>query len=326
MNKIQLLNRRVQTGSQSLSVLDECLNNNIYIEHSCKTGQCGVCKTTLVVGEVVELQEQLALSDEDRQKCQILTCCCKPKTDIVIDAEELSVLRDIEVKTFPVRVSKLVKHTNLIIEVLLRLPPSANLDFIEGQYLDVIHNNILRSYSIASTSKDKEIKLIIKKHEDGEMSDYWFNKSNINDLLRIEGPKGTFFLRNPHLPLIFLATGTGIAPILSMLKKLDNDFDFNQTQSIVLYWGNRSPDEFVWQPKFKKIKVDIHRVCSKPPKTWTEEAGYVQDVALKNKHNLFVSVVYACGSNRMICNAKEKFIQAGLTGNNFYSDAFLQTY
>ena len=112
-------------------------------EYSCKTGQCGVCKTTLLEGEVVELQQQIALTKE--QNNQILTCCCAPKTDILIDAEDLRALHGIETKTLPARISTIKKHTADIIEVTLKLPPTANFKFLEGQYLDVIQNNLRRT-------------------------------------------------------------------------------------------------------------------------------------------------------------------------------------
>ncbi len=310
----------------SVSILDSALNSDLIFEYSCKTGQCGVCKTTLLEGGVIELQSQVALTDHQRKSNQILTCCCAPKTDVLIDAEDLSALHGIETKTLPARINTIKKYTADIIEVTLRLPPTANFKFLEGQYLDVLQNSIRRSYSIASTSSQKEITLLIKRFENGKMSEYWFNQAKENDLLRIEGPKGTFFLRDNSKPLLFLATGTGIAPIISILKRLEEDPDYEQSQPIIVYWGARYPQEFIWQPEFKKLNVDFVQVCSKPNDDWNGEIGYIQDIALQKQPGLVKFAVYACGSNAMIQSAKQLFTEAGLPENQFYSDAFVQSF
>lgn len=308
------------------SILDAALKSALVFEYSCKNGQCGVCKTTLLKGNIVELQAQLALTDQERKDDKILTCCCAAATDIEIDAVDLSALHDIEIKTLPARVSQVAYLSDNIVEVTLRLPPTAHFQFIEGQYLDVIWNSIRRSYSIASISIEKEINLLIKRFENGQMSDYWFNKIQANDLLRIEGPKGTFFLRDTETPLIFLATGTGIAPIKSILHRLEQDPDYHQKHPIAVYWGNRYPDEFVWKADFHKLKVDFSHVLSKPVADWAGEAGYVQDIALLKHTNLNECAVYACGSNVMIQSAKQVFLASGLPENRFYSDAFVQSF
>lgn len=310
----------------SVSILDAAMNSGLVFEYSCKTGQCGVCKTTLLEGEIIELQSQVALTDHQRESNQILTCCCAPKTDVLINAEDLSALHGIETKTLPARINSIKKHTADIIEVGLRLPPTANFKFLEGQSLDVLQNSIRRSYSIASTSNQKEIALLIKRFENGKMSNYWFNQAKENDLLRIEGPKGTFFLRDNSKPLLFLATGTGVAPIMSILQRLDENDDYQQKQSISVYWGNRFPEEFVWQPEFKNLNVDFIKVCSKPGSTWAYEIGYVQNVALQKQPGLVNCAVYACGSNDMIQSAKQLFTEAGLPETQFYSDAFVQSF
>lgn len=324
--KVETKENKLFEGAADQSILVSALKANLVFEYSCKTGQCGVCKTTLLEGEVIELQSQLALTEKQKKNNQILTCCCAPKTHILIDAEDLSALHGIEIKTLPVRVNTIKKHTADIIEVTLRLPPTANFNFLEGQYLDVVQNTIRRSYSIASMSSQKEISLLIKRFENGKMSDYWFNQARENDLLRIEGPKGTFFLRDNSRPLLFLATGTGIAPIISILKSLDENQDYKQEKPITVYWGNRYPEEFVWQPDFKKLEVNVTKICSKPTQDWTGETEYVQNVAIQKQPGLVDCAVYACGSNDMIQSAKQLFTEAGLSENQFYSDAFVQSF
>ena len=308
------------------TILDSAFSSELVFEYSCKSGQCGTCKTTLLKGEIIEVQKQLAL-DKDDAHDQFLTCCCVAASDILIDAIDLSAMHGIEVKILPTRINSLDLLSEDIMQVKLRLPPASNFEFLEGQFIDIIGpNSIRRSYSIASISSNKEIILLIKRVENGELSNYWFNEARLNDLLRLEGPKGTFYLRDRVKPLVFLATGTGIAPIISILDKLDSDPDFNQIENISLFWGNRVQQDFVWHPNFKKINVDFYPVISKNDDDWSGETGYVQDVALRVLNNVKNVHVYACGADVMIDCAKSNFIRSGLNEKDFYSDKFLQSY
>ena len=231
------------------TILDSAFSSELVFEYSCKSGQCGTCKTTLLKGEIIEVQKQLAL-DKDDAHDQFLTCCCVAASDILIDAIDLSAMHGIEVKILPTRINSLDLLSEDIMQVKLRLPPASNFEFLEGQFIDIIGpNSIRRSYSIASISSNKEIILLIKRVENGELSNYWFNEARLNDLLRLEGPKGTFYLRDRVKPLVFLATGTGIAPIISILDKLDSDPDFNQIENISLFWGNRVQQDFGLRPE-----------------------------------------------------------------------------
>ena len=308
------------------TILDSAFSSELVFEYSCKSGQCGTCKTTLLKGEIIEVQKQLAL-DKDDAHDQFLTCCCVAASDILIDAIDLSAMRGIEVKILPTRINSLDLLSEDIMQVKLRLPPASNFEFLEGQFIDIIGpNSIRRSYSIASISSNKEIIILIKRVKGGEFSNYWFNEAKSNNLLRIEGPKGTFFLRDKAKPLVFLATGTGIAPIISILDGLESDPDFNQTKSISLFWGNRVQQDFVWKPNFKKINVDFYPILSRKDDNWKGEIGYVQDVALRISDNARKINVYACGSTEMINSAKASFVKSGLSENDFYSDAFVQSY
>ena len=322
---------KTKEGKEFLSVegktvLESALSAGFVFEHSCKSGQCGACKTTLLQGKIIELQEQVALNRKDVSD-QFLTCCCTVSSDILIDAADLSVMHGMEVKILPARVNSLELLSEDIMQVKLRLPPTSDFVFLEGQFIDIIGpNSIRRSYSIASISSNNKITLLIKKVKDGKLSHYWFNKAKLNDLLRIEGPKGTFFLRDRVKPLVFLATGTGIAPIISILDGLDSDPDFNQIENISLFWGNRVQQDFIWSPNFKKINVDFYPIVSKDDDDWNGEIGHVQDVALRVLNNIKKVNVYACGASVMIDCAKSNFIRSGLNEKDFYSDKFVQSY
>jgi len=315
----------VLDGNSEVSILDAALQNKHIFEYSCKNGQCGVCKTTLLSGEVTELQAQQALSEEDKQGNKILTCCCAPATDIVIDAEELSALKGIELKTLPARIQSIEKVSEHIVVVQLRLPPTTKMKFLEGQFIDVLACGVRRSYSIASTAGEALITLYIKKLDGGILSQYWFHDAKQNDLLRIEGPKGSFFFREPKQEIVCLATGTGIAPVKAMLDKLESQAKLYQDISFSLFWGNRYADDFFWKPNYNALNFDYTPVLSKADAGWKGQIGYVQDALLKSHAGLDNAQVYACGSLAMIQSASQLLIDNGLNETSFYSDAFVSS-
>ena len=293
------------------SILDSALCADVVLEHSCKNGRCGVCKTKLLDGRVMVLRDQEALSKKDVDAGYILTCCCEAETNIQIDAANLEMFQKKEIRVCPARISSLTELSDNIIQVTLRLPPTATFDFLEGQFVDVTWNGIKRSYSIASCSDEREIMLLIKRVEGGLMSDYWFGQAQVSDLLRIEGPKGTFVLRDKSAPIIFLATGTGIAPIRSILSKLEKHAELSHP--IYLFWGNRSAADFVWCGKFDNIVLKQIRILSQADECWSGDFGYVQDYVESNVDRpLYECQVYACGSNEMIIAAKEKMLSLGV--------------
>jgi CDP-4-dehydro-6-deoxyglucose reductase, E3 len=324
--KIKTSEGEVFSSSEDMTILDCALSSNVIFDYSCKSGLCGACKTTLIKGKVDEIRPQLALNNKDGQD-KFLTCCCVATSDILINALNLKALQGIKIKISPCKINSLNFLSDDILEVTLRTPPNSNFVFLEGQHIDIIGPKTeKRSYSIANSSNKKEIKLLIKKYEDGLFSDFWFNKASLNDLLRMEGPKGTFYLRDKTKSLVFLATGTGIAPIISMLEEMDESRSFLQDKKISLFWGNREKKDFIWDCNFKNLEIDFHKVLSRKINNWEGDFGYVQQVAINTLENFNNINVFACGSSDMIDSAFSCFTSAGLDPNDFFSDAFVQNH
>ncbi|WP_416652663.1 FAD-binding oxidoreductase [Candidatus Pseudothioglobus sp. Uisw_086] len=324
--EIKTIEGDIFESADNTSILNCALSSNIIFEYSCDSGRCGACKANLIKGEISEIKPQLALNKKDKSS-QFLTCCCEASSDILIDATNLSALQGIEIKILPARINSLTLLSEDIIEVKLRVPPTSNFIFLEGQHVDIIGpNSMKRAYSMANTVSDKEITFLIKKVKKGVFSNYWFKDAQLNDLLRIQGPKGTFFLRDRTKSLVFLATGTGIAPIIAILKEMDNNSAIARSEKISLFWGNREEKDFIWHFNFNNIDVDYHQVVSRKSDTWKGEVGYVQDVAIKTLKTFKNTNTFACGSIKMINAAKYSFIEAGLDEKDFYSDAFVENY
>ncbi len=328
MIKITLSNQTTFTSQESESILDAALAAKKVLEHSCRTGRCGICRTKLISGTTEILQPESALSAEEVRQNTILTCCRQATSDIELDCEDLSQFSDIVAKTVPCRIASLSKLTDNILQVRLRLPPNHSFHYISGQYIDVIGKNSLRrSYSIANAPSDEgHIELHIREVKQGGMSQYWFYQAKEGDLLRFYGPQGTFALRDgDQSHIILLATGTGIAPIKAMLEQINLQPERLEGKTVHLYWGGRTKRDIYWQPPQTAVQCHFHPVLSRADSDWSGRAGYIQQAVIADSIDLTTATVYACGSEAMIHSARKTLTEAGLPPKQFYSDAFVSS-
>lgn len=301
------------------TIIDAALRNSIYLKYSCLSGRCSSCKYKVLKGETHTECDEFSLTDQEKEADYILTCVRKPLSNVELAAENLGSYDLASPKTMPAKIKNINKLTSDIIEVSFKVPPTQKINFLEGQYLNTIWRGVKRSYSIASTKDDQELQLIIKNYEGGVMSAYWFQQAKENDLLRLEIPLGTFFLRN-HNDLdiiVFMATGTGIAPIKAILNCQDNQRKLKKFSRIVVLWGMRYSKEIFWKPDCEG--VDFIPVLSRE----NESKRYVQHVFSELSIDFQKTAVYACGGNHMIQAAKSIALVKGLQEHNFFSDAFV---
>ena len=327
MFKIKLKNNKTFTCDKDSTIFEAAKNNNINLEHSCLSARCRSCIVKVVSGTTIDKETELVLTENDKNENFVLSCNAKPTSDLELDIEDLGNILIYEKKIIPSKINLIEKLTDDVIRVVLRIPPKANFNFNSGQYVNLIKGNITRSYSISNSSDHKnQLEFFIKKYENGLMSKYWFEEAKINDLIRIEGPVGTFFLRDSKVEnIIFLATGTGIAPIKSIIESLEELYQQHQNRVFWVIVGARYKDDLFWKPNSDKLNIKYIPVLSRQKKDWDGEKGYVQDIVLNEEIDLLNSQVYACGSNNMINSAKELFLKNNLKEINFFSDAFVST-
>lgn len=324
---VRLSNAKKFTTSADATILEAGRAAGLVLEHSCRNGQCGVCKAQVLSGETSLLQPELSISNEELEGGFVLTCCRTALSDVELDTEDLGPLASIGVQTLPCRINSLTLLAEDVMEVSLRTPPSSKLRYLPGQYIDVIgKGGARRSYSIAHAPReDGVISLQVRRVEGGELSQYWFNEARTNDLLRLEGPLGTFCLRDTSARhMVFLATGTGIAPVKAMLEQLKVEPMAHCYERISVYWGNRRASDIYWQPAIHDAGFTFIPVVSRDSE-WTGRGGHVQSAAIEDIGDFGDAVVYACGSDVMIQAARSALIAAGLPSNQFYSDAFVQS-
>ena len=327
MFKIKLKNNKTFTCDKDSTIFEAAKNNNINLEHSCLSSRCRSCIVKVLSGTTINKEDELVLSKDDKNQNFVLSCNAKPISDLELDIEDLGDITLFEKKIIPSKINLIEKLTDDVLKIVLRLPPNSNFKFNSGQYVNLIKGSLARSYSIANSSDHKnQLEFFIKKYKNGLMSQYIFKEAKINDLLRIEGPIGTFFLRDSSFKnIIFLSTGTGIAPIRSILLELEESTLDYQNKNYWVFVGARYKKNLFWEPNFKKLKIKYIPVLSQKNKDWDGEKGYVQDIVLNKKIDLVNSQVYACGSNNMIKSAKELFFKNNLKESNFFSDAFVRT-
>lgn len=325
---IHLTSGREFAAESGVSLLDAASAAGIALPYSCRTGRCSTCKALVQRGQTCPRTEEAGLSPEEIEAGWILTCVRSAETDVELDIEDLGGITLPQPKTLPCRIAELENLAPDVLRVKLRLPPTSAFSFIPGQYIDVIGlNGTRRSYSLANASfSDKLLELHIRAVNGGAMSDYWFNHAKLNDLLRLTGPLGTFFLREcKNTDIFFLATGTGIAPVKAMLESLMHVPEDQQPQSITVLWGGRKPEDLYIDIAAIPGKHRYIPVISRPSEDWTGAKGYVQDVLLTTAPDLTKVVVYACGSDNMIHDAKKLLSNAGLPIVRIYSDAFVSS-
>lgn len=319
------------------TVLEAAIRQGVQLPYGCKNGACGSCKGKVLEGRVEHGDHsQSALSTLDETAGASLLCCAHPQSNLLIDVREIHGGGDIPVRKVPCRIQTMTYPSDDVAILELQLPASERFQFLAGQYLEfLLKDNKRRAYSIASAPhQEGPIELHIRHLPGGLFTDPLFGQAadgksvKEKDILRFEGPQGSFFLReDTQKPIIFLASGTGFAPIKSILlhmreKKIERTIHF--------YWGGRRPkdlymdtlcQEFVnTMPHFHYIPVISE---GWPEDHWTGRTGFVHRAVMEDFPDLSAFQVYACGAPIVIASAQTDFIkQCGLPEDEFYADSF----
>ena len=326
MFNINLQNDKYFVCNEDETILFAALKENVNLNYSCQDGRCQSCKTKVLKGTSIANKEETGLSLEEKKDGYILTCVRIPTSDLYLEVEDLSEYTLEKTRTIPAKVDSLHQISTDVIALHLRIPPNTNFKYLPGQYVDIVKGDYKRSYSIANNGSSANLVFYIKNYPQGRFSQYLFNEAKLNDLLRIEGPFGTFFYRKTQKKnIIFLATGTGIAPVKAMLEEMNSNVADIQDKQIYLFFGGRTQKDLFWKPEFGDLKIDFIPVLSKIDGDWMGEKGYIQDVLISKSIDLSDAIVYACGSENMIKDSNRLLIQHGLSDDSFHSDAFVST-
>ncbi len=322
MFSIKLANGNRFDAPPDISILEAARTAGLVLEHSCRTGRCGLCRAHVLRGKTRILQPEVPT--DELGPGEVLTCCRAAAGDLDLDVADLGPLAGLEKRILPCKITSISFPAPTIAHVVLRLPPAARFSYLAGQHIDIIAKGVRRSYSIANAPNAQcEVELYIRRFEGGILSRYWFEEAAAGHLLRFEGPLGTFFLRDEGLgPLVFLATGTGIAPVRAILEQVAKA---RSDRPVLTLWGNRTREDFFWSPDASTAIGRFVPVLSRADTAWKGARGYVQDVLIAIGEDLTNASVYACGSEEMVRSAEHRLTSAGLPKQRFFSDPFLSS-
>ena len=323
-------NHTFLTGENE-TILEAALREGFALPYGCRNGACGSCKGKILEGSVdYGTYQESALSEKEKQAGLALFCCAQAQSDLVIECREIGAAKDIQIKTLPCRVQQMEKVADDVMVLYLKLPANERLQFLAGQYVDILmKDGKRRSFSMANAPHDDELlQLHVRNVAGGTFTEHVFSKMKEKDILRFEGPLGTFFLReDSDKPIIFMAGGTGFAPIKSMLE---HAFHIGMDRQMVLYWGARSLKDLYmpelpgkWQQEHTNFTFIPVLSEPKPEDHWDGRIGLVHEAIRKDFPDLSGYQIYACGSPDMVDAGHKAFIQHGLPEDEFLSDAFL---
>jgi len=322
---------RTFTAEAGEGVLEAAMRNGITLPYGCRNGACGACKGKVLEGQVDYGQYAAHILPEFEKKNGFaLFCQAKPLTDLIVEAREIGAAGELQIKKLPCRVQRIERPSHDVAVLYLSLPANERLQFLAGQYLEIImRDGKRRAYSMANAPEDDaHIELHVRNMANGAFTEYVFDKMKERDILRFEGPLGTFFLREDSAkPIIFVASGTGFAPIKSIVE---HAFHIGVTREMVLYWGARTqPDLYMldlamkWQNEHDKFSFVPVLSDSPPEDNWPGRTGLVHRAVMEDFPDLSGYQIYACGVPVMVEAAHRDFIsQCGLPEDEFFSDAF----
>ena len=310
--------------------LSAAIDAGLNLPYGCRNGACGACKGKVLSGEVDYGDYQAtALTDAEKEAGLALFCCAKPLTDAVIECREVSDLNGIKPRIMPARVQMMEKLSHDVMALFLKLPSNERMQFLAGQYIEfILKDGKRRAFSLANAPHNDEfLELHLRLVPGGAFTEYVFNEMQEKALLRLEGPFGSFYLREDcNKPIIFVAGGTGFAPVKGLVEHILHQ---NTEREMVLYWGAKSLED-LYMPNLPKAWASIHPnfkfipVLSEPRDSdaWQGRTGFVHQAVLDDFADLSGHQVYCCGAPVMVDTALATFKERGLPADEFFSDAF----
>lgn len=313
------------------AILPAGIRQGVGLPYGCKDGACGSCKCQLLSGTVVHgTHQSKALSPEEEASGLILTCCALPQSDLVLQSRQVTELGALPVKKIPTRVSSMVQKSPDVMVLQLQLPANDRFVYRAGQYVEfILRDGARRSYSMANAPHlGPNIELHIRHMPGGKFTDHVFGDMKEKEILRIEGPFGSFFLQEDSpKPIVLLASGTGFAPLKAILEHMQH---LEIKRPTTLYWGARRPSDLYMDAWMREQLQTMHNLRYVPVVSdataedhWTGRTGFVHRAVLEDFADLSGHQVYACGAPIVVESARKDFCaEAKLSSDEFFADPF----
>jgi len=312
------------------TVLSAALREGYTLAYGCRNGACGSCKGRLLEGRIdYGHYQSTALSEQERANGLALFCCAKPLSDLTIECREVNAVKDIQIRKMPARVQVMERLAADVMQLKLRLPQNERLQYLAGQYLDIhMRDGQRRSFSMANAPHNDEMLELHIRNYGGVFSRLVFEQMKVRDIVRFEGPFGTFFLHeDSDKPIVLLASGTGFAPIKAIIE---HALHVGVTRPMTLYWGGRvRPDLYLdalaaqWAQDHSGLRYVPVVSDARPEDRWEGRTGFVHRAVMDDLPDLSAYQVYACGNPLMVEAARHDFsATCGLPADQFFCDSF----
>ncbi len=334
--KIEPLNEEFEIEPNK-TILQSLLDKGIQFPHNCRVGSCTTCASKLKEGKVKELTDKaFVLTEEQLKENYILVCQSIPKSDsIIIENHKIKQKEDY----IPAKIIEVKPLTHDIVELMISLEKP--VFYKAGQYINFIFDWLERprSYSMAnrpSSKGTKQLKFFIRKVPKGKFTEWLFNNENvIGTSFYVSQPEGNFYLRDSQKPIIFIAGGSGLSPIFSILEDVifNQDVIGNKKQifrDVILLFGVRTENDLYKLQELQtfqtywKGKFEIKPVLSEEKTNKKYNTGYIHEF-LSQIDFIPSSQIYMCGPPIMIDKCIEVAHQAGLSSNDIFFDKFTDT-
>ena len=317
------------------TVLDAALAAGILLPYSCRSGACSTCKAKIVSGTIQPVPSaEVILSPEERAAGYTLLCQARATSDLVVESREIRLASDIQVRKLPSRVTSISRPAADVAVLQLQLPATETFKFYAGQYIELIlKDGKRRSYSMANPPHSAAaLELHIRHLPGGLFTDHVFGvgatQMKEREILRIEGPLGSFFLReDSQLPIVMVASGTGFAPIKAIIEHMVHQ---DIKRPVTLYWGGRRPCDLYMHALAQSWATTIPNLSyvpvvsdALPEDAWTGRTGFVHKAVMEDFPDLSGYQVYACGAPIVVDSARREFVaQRHLPDEAFFADSF----
>jgi CDP-4-dehydro-6-deoxyglucose reductase len=313
------------------TILAAGIRQGIGLPYGCKDGACGSCKCKLLSGSVRHsLHQAKALSEQEEAAGLVLTCCATARSDVVLESRQVTEAGALPIKKMPTRVTTLQRVSSDVMVLQLQLPANDNFAYRAGQYVEfILRDGARRSYSMASApGQGAGMELHIRHMPGGKFTDHVFGAMKEKEILRLEGPYGSFFLReDSNKPIVLLASGTGFAPVKALLEHM---LAQGMTRPVRLYWGGRRPADLYMDRWVRDMQQRMPHLTYVPvvsnalaEDAWQGRTGFVHRAVLEDLPDLSGHQVYACGAPIVVDSARTDFCAtAGLPEEEFFADAF----
>lgn len=304
-------------------LLEAATRQGVRLPHECTFGGCGTCRVRLLQGSVSYQELPLALAPEEAEAGYALACQARASSDLVISVARADGAPAAQRCHAVVR--ELQQWTPHVVNLQLEIEADGLL-YRPGQYMNVLlHGGGHRSFSMASAPAGNHVDFHVRQIPGGRFTDAGLRRLALGDRLEVEIPLGTFhYHAEDYRPLVMCATGTGLAPIKSMLEALMDDDD---CPPVSLYWGVRTQADLYLADAIRSWGERLYDfrfvpVLSRPDASWHGRIGHVQDAVAQDFADLSEHALYLCGSPAMVADAKRRFLALNASPDHVYVDGF----